>query len=77
QQCRDCEYQFACYGECPKNRFIRTRDGEPGLNYLCAGWKKFFAHADKAMAYILRATGNVVAHGKYSDSVVRQESEQR
>ncbi|OXE28782.1 anaerobic sulfatase maturase, partial [Vibrio parahaemolyticus] len=34
QQCRDCEYQFACYGECPKNRFIRTRDGEPGLNYL-------------------------------------------
>ncbi len=49
-QCQQCDYQFACYGECPKNRFIKTRNGEPGLNYLCAGWKKFFSHADKALA---------------------------
>ncbi|MCV5389709.1 hypothetical protein OFC62_33860, partial [Escherichia coli] len=65
-----CDYQFACFGECPKNRFIRTREGEPGLNYLCAGWKKFFAHVDKSMAYILRAMGNPVVHGKYSDKAL-------
>ncbi|HDY7743394.1 TPA: anaerobic sulfatase maturase [Vibrio vulnificus] len=71
-QCQQCEYQFACFGECPKNRFIRTKQGEPGLNYLCAGWKKFFAHADKALAYVLRATGHPVVHGQYSDQAMHQ-----
>jgi len=42
--CRQCAYLKDCWGECPKNRFIRTPDGEPGLNYLCRGFKKFFAH---------------------------------
>ena len=44
QYCRQCAFLTDCWGECPKNRFIRTPDGEPGLNYLCRGFKKFFAH---------------------------------
>lgn len=55
--CRECEVRFACHGGCPKNRFIHTPDGEPGLNYLCAGYKAFFTHIDrpmKIMANLLR-----------------------
>jgi uncharacterized protein len=43
--CRQCSVLSDCWGECPKNRLLRTPDGEPGLNYLCAGLKRFFAHA--------------------------------
>ena len=43
--CRECEFLKDCWGECPKNRLIRTPDGEPGLNYLCAGLKHFYKHA--------------------------------
>lgn len=42
--CRLCEVRAMCNGGCPKNRFIRTPDGAPGLNYLCAGYKRFFNH---------------------------------
>lgn len=43
--CRQCSYLKDCWGECPKNRIIRSVEGEPGLNYLCPGFKRFFAHA--------------------------------
>jgi uncharacterized protein len=55
--CRDCEVGFACKGECPKNRFLTTPEGEPGLNYLCAGYQAFFRHVDrplKLLAGLLR-----------------------
>ena len=61
QQCRNCDYLFTCFGECPKNRFIKTADGEAGLNYLCSGWKKFFAHIDEPVQRIVRSLGETVA----------------
>jgi uncharacterized protein len=48
-QCRDCAYLFACNGECPKNRIIKTPEGDFGLNYLCAGLKKFLGYIDDDM----------------------------
>jgi uncharacterized protein len=56
--CLDCDVRFACHGGCPKDRFILTPDGDPGLNYLCPGYKLFFHHVDepmRAMRDLLRA----------------------
>jgi uncharacterized protein len=47
--CLQCDVRFACHGGCPKDRFIKTPEGEPGLNYLCDGYKAFFGHIDPAM----------------------------
>lgn len=43
-KCKQCEWKFACHGECPRNRFVKTEEGEPGINYLCPGYRAFFAH---------------------------------
>ena len=60
EQCRACAVRFACNGGCPKHRFMTTAAGEPGLNYLCAGYKYFFRHVDPH----LRVMANLVASGK-------------
>lgn len=51
--CRECPYLSDCRGECPKNRIIRTHEGEAGLNYLCRGFKTFFAHACPEVDHIV------------------------
>jgi uncharacterized protein len=60
ERCRICEYEFACFGGCPKNRFIKTPEGEPGLNYLCSGWKQYFSHIDQPVPRIVRGLGETV-----------------
>lgn len=58
QYCLDCDVRFACHGECPKNRFALTPDGEPGLIYLCAGFKEFFHHVDEPIRRMLELMRN-------------------
>jgi uncharacterized protein len=50
--CRNCSVRFACKGGLPKDRFVRTPEGEPNLNYLCAGYKAFFEHVDRPIRRI-------------------------
>ena len=64
--CRECPVNFACHGECPRNRFIDTPDGEAGLNYLCAGYLSFFTHIDRPM----RMMGDLLRRGHYADEVM-------
>jgi uncharacterized protein len=65
--CRECSVRFACHGECPKNRFISTPDGEPGLNYLCAGYMAFFTHIDRPM----RLMADLLRKGRFADEAMQ------
>jgi uncharacterized protein len=67
EYCRRCDYRFACHGECPKNRFIATPDGEPGLNYLCAGYKQYFRHITPYM----NAMGKLLSHGLPASAIMQ------
>ena len=51
-QCKECQYLFACNGECPKNRSCKTASGEPGLNYLCKGYYQYFDHVAPYMDFM-------------------------
>ena len=64
--CVSCDVRFACHGECPKNRFVLTPEGQPGLNYLCAGYKMFFRHIDRPM----RMMADLLRTGRYADEVM-------
>ena len=54
--CLQCKFVTDCWGECPRNRFIRTPDGEGGLNYLCSGLKRFFGHSYETINQIARSS---------------------
>ncbi len=54
RQCKQCKWLFACNGECPKNRLLKTVDGEPGLNYLCEGYRMYFEHVAPFMDHMRR-----------------------
>lgn len=54
RQCRECEFEFACHGECPKNRFLTTANGEAGMNYLCEGYHRYFEHVAPYMDFMKR-----------------------
>jgi uncharacterized protein len=64
--CLECPVRFACNGGCPRNRFIKSPDGEDGLNYLCAGYKAFFTHIDQPN----RLIAALLKQGRYADEVM-------
>ena len=66
--CRECEFRFACHGGCPKDRFVKTPDGEPGLNYLCPSFKLFFDHVQEPM----RLMSVLLAQNRAPSELVRR-----
>lgn len=52
RQCKECDMEFACHGECPKNRFMKDKYGDSGLNYLCLGYYHYYQHVAPYMDYM-------------------------
>ena len=81
QYCLSCDVRFICNGGCPKNRIINTPDGEPGLNYLCEGYKAFFHHIDGPMRFMAnelrhrRAPANVMSYIRQRESEYRKQQQ--
>ena len=71
--CLKCDVRFACHGECPKNRFQQTPDGQPGLNYLCPAYKKFFHHIDPCM----RVMASLLLAGQPATRIMAMLAEER
>ena len=72
RMCRECPWLFTCHGECPKNRVLKTPDGEPGLNWLCAGLKAFFAHTERPM----REMADLLKNGRFADEIMTRNPEE-
>ena len=75
--CRECEVRFACHGECPKHRFLRAPDGEWGLNYLCAGYYRFFNHIDPYMRAMVGLLQSGRAPAEIMGEIARREQATR
>lgn len=77
KQCKQCKFLFACNGECPKHRFVKTTAMDGNLNYLCPGYKRFFAHIAPYMEFMAaelraeRPPSNVMAWVRNRDRSVR------
>ncbi|RNC65887.1 anaerobic sulfatase-maturation protein [Proteiniphilum sp. X52] len=74
RQCRECDMLFACHGECPKNRFMKDKYGNEGLNYLCKGYYKFLSHVAPYMDFMKgellakRPPANVMEWARHRDA---------
>ncbi len=77
RQCLQCEYRFTCHGGCPKNRISVTADSEPGLNYLCPGYKMFFSHVHPYMQYMGDELKNKRAPANVMDWIKRVEKSKK
>ncbi len=71
--CRECDVLFACNGACPKDRFLRAPGGEPGLNYLCEGYRAFFRHVAPSMQFMAEE----VRAGRPAGGIMRRLRAQR
>lgn len=72
KQCKECEWEFACHGECPKNRFVNDRYGYPGLNYLCSGYRHFYEHVAPYMDFMKKEFMNQRPPANVMEAVKRK-----
>lgn len=72
KQCKECEWEFACHGECPKNRFVNDWYGNPGLNYLCSGYRHFYEHVAPYMDFMKKEFMNQRPPANVMEAVKRK-----